>query len=488
MAKDPEFWKTHTGRAVGEEPVLDGGKQVMDKNGNPVMSPLYSVSSTKGAAEKTHPLTAAEATYIKNNAGDNVTPGTELTLQNFDNVMIRADAANQTRQKIEKANDEELSADQARQLNTVMQDPRIQHYMAMNPGEPLAGLYSAAKNTQAHVNQIDQMIQAVQQKVPTQPGQVNPTVQALQQKRQEFVQEGQNIDKAVSGFNEKAKDDFIKRQDDLAKEQEVERHNRADEDIKRAEAVAKKGGFTGNPDAKSPEEFMASLAPPERATIKMIGEGRAPIHNPSYLLARNPEVMKAVSLAYPDFDISKIDDYQKAYVNFTSGKTSQDIKAGGTALEHLAQLQALNTNASHVPHTAAWTAYQNKAVTLAGELARFYGTDTVEGIANIKDTLTSTLPGNREAAIKTQTESMGSKFSNMEQEWKNAAPSKVYQDKMPQVSLSAKQARAKLDPQYAADHPELGVKSSVQPSQPTPPVGSQTAIRDPKTNQIIGYR
>lgn len=485
MIKDPDFWKDHTGRATGEEPVMEGGKPKIGPDGQPVMSPLYSISNTKNDTERTKPITAAESQYIKNNAGDNISPGTELTLANLDNVMVRADSARAAKQKIEKANDEDMSQDQARQLNVVMNDPRIQHYMASNPGEPLAGLYGAQRNVQAHVGAIDQMIQSVQQKVPpAQNGQPNPTVDALQQKKQEFIQEGQNVDKAISGFSEKAKNDYVQRMDDLAKQTEVERKDRADEFYKNEELKAKKGEYLGDPNATSPEAFLNSLPPTSKSVVQLIGTGKAPINNPGYLLARNPAILEAVARAYPEFDISKVKSYQDTYKAFTEGKDAEQIKNGATALGHLQELQQLNTVASHIPHTPAWTAYQNKAETLSGELASFYGTNTVSGREDIRNTLTSTLPGNREAAINTQAQSMGDKFDNIEQQWKNAAPSKAYEAPLPGMSLQAKQARAKLDPDYAAQHPELGVKSSQQ--APTT-VAPQIAIKD-ASGKIIGYK
>jgi len=74
---------------------------------------------------------------------------------------------------------------------------------------------------------------------------------------------------------------------------------------------------------------------------------------------------------------------------------------------------------------------------------------TIPAIEHIKDTLTSTLPGNRLKAIQTQAQSMGDKLDSYETQWKNAAPSKAYYPQMPSISETAKEARAKLDPKYA---------------------------------------
>ena len=201
-------------------------------------------------------------------------------------------------------------------------------------------------------------------------------------------------------------------------------------------------------DVRFPEDLIKRMDA-ERALVKEIGSGRAAPTRIDMILSRNPRLAAEVSLAFPDLDTSKLASYPTTYKDFTSGKTSVALNAGGTALGHLHELQQLNTPASHIPHTPAWTAYQNKAATVSTELAKFYGDATVPAIENIQNTLTSTLPGNRDAAIRTQAQSMGDKLDSFEQEWKNAAPSKSYEAPMPGISPQAKAARAALDPNYA---------------------------------------
>ena len=462
IKKDPNFWKEYTGRAVGEEPVFDAnGKPTVDKGGNPVMSPLYSVSKiiAKDGQEGKYVTTDKDSAYFKKYAGDSIPTGTTLTLDQYNNLHARASSVENTSRAIEKANDEDMSEEQHRQLITEMQDMNIQHYISMVPGEPLGGLYQAQKNAQDHIATIDKMIAA---QPPQAAGQApNPTIATLQQQRQQFVDQGQKIDHVITfGFNDKAKADYQKDLEEQRKQTEVERHARVEEANKAAELKVKQGGFAGDPNAATPEAYLQSLDPEARSTVKMIGEGRAPLNNPAYLLARKPEIMDAVAKAYPDFDASKIKSYQDTYKDYTSGKTSIALNSGGTALGHLRELQALNTSASHILGTPAHNAYINKADTVASELAKFYGDATVPAIAAIKDTLTATLPGNREAAIRTQAQSMGDKLDSFETEWTNAAPSKAYQAPMPGISLQAKQARAALDPTYAQQHPELGVRST----------------------------
>jgi hypothetical protein len=186
--------------------------------------------------------------------------------------------------------------------------------------------------------------------------------------------------------------------------------------------------------------------------VKEIGEGKMPVGRLGYVLARKPELMAAVAKEYPDFDGSKIEAYTDAVKQFEStkpGTAGYAMNSGGTALSHLHELDELNTPASHIPHTPAWTKYHNKLDTVAPELAKFYGDVTIPAIQAYKDTLGSTLPGNRHAAITTQVQSMGRKLDEYEQQWKNAAPSKAYEAQMPDIDAKGKAARAALDPEYA---------------------------------------
>jgi hypothetical protein len=232
----------------------------------------------------------------------------------------------------------------------------------------------------------------------------------------------------------------------------------------------------------------------DSALVDALVSGHVAPEKISQILSKNPKLIGQVMAKDPSFDSSKIAAYPATYKDFTSGKTSVALNAGGTALGHLKELQELNTNASHIPHTPAWTAYTNKVDTVASELAKFYGDTTIPAIAGIKETLNSTLPGNRDAAIRTQAQSMGRKIDAYQHQWQNAAPSKAYQAPMPGISASALAARAALDPEYAANQGS-GSGSQAQPSQQTQskpaaqqvvPVGA-TPGRN-AAGQIIGYR
>jgi hypothetical protein len=207
------------------------------------------------------------------------------------------------------------------------------------------------------------------------------------------------------------------------------------------------------------------------ALVDSIGTGKIVSERMAYLLSRNPQLVDAVTAKYPDFDSSKAESYPAIYKDFTSGKTSVALNSGATALEHLQKLQTLNTPASHIPGTPAYNAYHNQLDTLAPELAKFYGDTTVPAIAALKSTLGATLPGNRQAAIETQAQSMGKKFDNYEQQWRNAAPSASYEAPLPGVSDKAKDARAALDPEYRQQRVQ-----EIQGATRTPAASSPPAI------------
>jgi hypothetical protein len=194
------------------------------------------------------------------------------------------------------------------------------------------------------------------------------------------------------------------------------------------------------------------LNPSQKSLVDEIGSGKMVMGNLDRVLTKNPDLMAAVAQKYPDFDQSKIKSYLQAYRDFTgSGKISTQLNAGSTALRHLAQLKSINDanpTAVHNPLTESYKQYNNLLDTVVDELVTFYGEPKTNEAINAKK---ATLGGylNRGAAITEQAKAMGEKFDELENTWKNAAPSQAYQAPMPGYSQAAKQARAKLDSQYA---------------------------------------
>jgi hypothetical protein len=185
--------------------------------------------------------------------------------------------------------------------------------------------------------------------------------------------------------------------------------------------------------------------------IDQIGQGKLSFNRLDQLLTKNPGLMADVVAKYPDFDSSKVKAYTKAYQDFTTGEESDQVIAGGVAMQHLRQLKKINDDNPaevRIPGTQAYNAYHNLLDTVTDELVTFYGEPkTNEVIASKKATLGALI--NRDAAINEQAKAMGVRFDELEHKWKNAAPSKAYEAPLPGVSAEAKAARAELDPDYA---------------------------------------
>ncbi len=255
---------------------------------------------------------------------------------------------------------------------------------------------------------------------------------------------------------------------------DINAQRREREALARKSAEAEKKGVPQGDTNKTGAEYLNTLPPAEKAIVNDIGIGRAVPERISYLLSRNPALLSEVALAFPDIDTAKLEQYQKTYQDYTSGRTFRAIQAGGTAFNHLSELQDYNTPSARIQGTQDYVRYQNKLDTVATELASFYAqgnAPTKEAVADLKKTL-GTLTF-RDEAIRTQAESMSDKMDNYEQGWQNAAPSKAYEAPMPGLSDKAKQDRAKLDPRY---------RTRIEQPKPLTNV-----YKNPQTGQTIGW-
>lgn len=243
-------------------------------------------------------------------------------------------------------------------------------------------------------------------------------------------------------------------------------------DLEKAKAEGKKEaatGYEGDQTATTPEAFLASLKPNERALVEGIGTNKISLERLDYLASRKPEVLDAVLRAFPDFISAKAKTYPEIYKNFTSttGKTiGAQLLGGSAALKHLARLKQINdedtVKARMGGASKAGAEYDNLLSTLADELGTFYNEPKTNEVIQSKIKSLGTL-GNRDAAIQEQAKAMGERFNSMQDTWDNAPPSPSYRQPMPNVGIDAKRARAVLDPAYGAEHPEF--------LEPTPPRG-----------------
>lgn len=210
----------------------------------------------------------------------------------------------------------------------------------------------------------------------------------------------------------------------------------------------------GKPPARVNQEYLGTLNPKIASLVREIGTGKMPLERFGYILTRNPSLASMVSQAYPDFDGSKVQSYIATVKDFTSGKTAISLNAGATALKHMQELMNLNTYGSRIPGSSASKAFNNKLDTVVGELVRFYQMpSTNQSYDSMKETLGGTF--NRDAAIRSQINSMADKLASYAQQWQNAAPSAQYEAPMPHIDEKAKRALVQIDPEFASDYPDI---------------------------------
>jgi hypothetical protein len=270
---------------------------------------------------------------------------------------------------------------------------------------------------------------------------------------------------------------------DWMKQLETYRHNRMTEAAafqKNAIEAANKKTDKGEPagdTGKTGVEYLASLPAPERALIQQLHDGNFVLQRWDYPIARGSAIAQELALAYPNdkFDSSKAASYSKTYQDFTSGKTSQQLKSGSNAIQHLEQLYDLDTISSRLGLgnnvTADSAEFQTTLNTVVPEQLKFYGeTPTNENVKQMRDALTPNF--NRRDAIAQQIDLMTKAYGSLHQQWTNAAPSKVYEQPMPGVNPEVKKVLTRFEPDFVAEYPQFQYKP--QAANPNPPNSNPT--------------
>jgi hypothetical protein len=419
--------------ATGQKPVLDAnGKPQLDSSGNPMFRPTYTVVGDVPQVE----LDDANSKLISENTPYKLPVGSKMSGLVYGTLVAQAQAAQTATASIDEARNEAglKALETNEKLGAMKMLPDWSSALSKSGNNPFAALQYMESNP------------AMKQKYPD----VANQVQSL-----------------YGG----------------PKEWESMRHDRVEEQQKAIEDAQKKldskNATWGDPSAKSADEFRGSLTPEQQSAVDLVGQGRAPLNNPGYLLARNTAFVEAVSKLYPEVDLSKVGAYQSAYKDFTSGKDADQLQAGAVAMQHLNQLKQLNTLKSRIPGTADNKAYENLLDTVSSELGRFYDNNTIPAIAGYRKTLGGLL--NRNAAIDEQANAMGVRMDSYDDKWSSAAPSKEYEAKMPGTYAAARQARANLDPTYKD---RITPSPAATPQPPGPPAAGMKWQHSPSTGQF----
>jgi hypothetical protein len=186
----------------------------------------------------------------------------------------------------------------------------------------------------------------------------------------------------------------------------------------------------------------AAEAPPNPALVEGIGKGTIAPESLNRMLGGKDgqKLLEAVAAAHPDLDTSKLSSYPKTYIDFTSGKTAQQRQNLDNAFKAVDDLTKLNTYAARLPAGAPRAAWDNRLNAASQEIANGLakpGTSARED--DVKGVRTALSPViSRQAAIDKQIDSLMDAYGSMRTRWQEAAPSAVYEAKMPDVGAQTK--------------------------------------------------
>jgi hypothetical protein len=182
------------------------------------------------------------------------------------------------------------------------------------------------------------------------------------------------------------------------------------------------------------QNYLASLPVATSALVKEIGEGRQFLS--PYAIARSKDgkqLASQVAVAYPGYDFSRAQSYEKTRQTFTSGKVADGINALNTAMQHM---QVMYDNASWLASlpglgAAARAAGSQQAIdlenaksALVDELGRAYKNAalTIEDKKTWESRINSWSPkeikGNAVSFVKL----LDGKLTSYQQQWKAGSP------------------------------------------------------------------
>jgi hypothetical protein len=324
IKKNPNYLQSHYAKQTNEENVYDAdGKPTVDKQGNPVMSPIYSLITrdTKDGSPNVHLISQDDHDFILKNTGQNIPVNTNYPFDSWMSTNTSAHANHNTLAMINKSRSEDLTSEQQRQVQTELADTGVQHAIASVPGKPLGGLYQFLQNGDAHLEANKTQMQAAQQKGD------QAAVQKLQQDSQQLQDERAKVSHVIDfGFSTADKNKY-------AEDEEKERHNKADEANKAAEIAAKKAAGEG-----------PVASPGDRALVQQIIDGRSDL--PTARTKEGQRIGELVAQADSSYDMSKGTTWTKTRNEYMgSGATAKKVVSYNTALEHMADLYSNSTAA-----------------------------------------------------------------------------------------------------------------------------------------------
>jgi hypothetical protein len=241
------------------------------------------------------------------------------------------------------------------------------------------------------------------------------------------------------------------------------------------------------------DAFLSGLKDPrEQQLVKAAGDGRMKATNLAALMRgkNGKEFGQAIAQYDPSFKADKVDAYYdavKQYENDSAGAVGGKLKAAGTAAQGLRKLYDDTNNWSLLSGTKENVSRQNDIGTIPNEVAKFNAAGRQPGekdVADLKASLDPRIAGvadprNRREAVKNQVELMTKSITEMEDTWKDKAPSDKYESLMPNLSPTAR-----VDIAYVLNDGSFINKSGDGIGKYITPRGAQAGV-DPKTGHQI---
>lgn len=209
-----------------------------------------------------------------------------------------------------------------------------------------------------------------------------------------------------------------------------------------------------DPNYRVNENIMQQLKtqdPGLEATVRAIGEGRELMTPQAQRTKDGQGILKAVNLAYPDYNAAKVESYHKGRQVGTSGTLGNKVNSFATAMDHL---QRYYDNINNISATAgvgsiaavlgneSAKALQTDRTALASEIASAYkgGVPSKEEIDKWEKSLSGgTAPAARNGAVETA-KLLHGKFAEYANQYRNMIPGGLHDDQFQLMSNNAANA------------------------------------------------
>jgi hypothetical protein len=513
MKSDKTFAQNYTARATAEVPVLDkNGDQAMDKFGNPVMKPTYSVMklASKDGSDVNKTVDADESAAYNKLLGMKIPAGTKLTMAQDNSLSLQLAAVRDTTNILDKANGKELSPDVMASVRPLLSDPTVTTAIAAVPGKPYDGIQQHLKNADDHIAAAQaeanaakkannqQALDAANAKIASfqeEKDKLNTVVnQAISPKQiddykkrmgeaDNSVAEYLNDPSKIQGHSESviaAADDLINSSKDPAVVAQAKRTKEMAVNVQKAEderkvnlsvseqnAKEKAARVDNNPNGLSGEAFIKTLPPGRANLVRALAEGRLPVNPTAFersTAGKSNPLADDVFAAYPDFNATLGAEWPKAWTNYMiSGNDHKKAGAYNVALLHMQNLWNHTTVKGMIPGTEDYNARQVDINQFSREVGNALSTGVLtqsehDEILNSLDSMKAVTPEMKRERIQETARLLAGKIQTQQEQFEQVKPSAGIQ--VPQLLLP--NAKKSLD--YVING---GQKQSPQ-TQPAP--------------------